>query len=112
MHNINSYLTLINDIKEPTHVYQNCKINKMLIFNEYLKVSIFLNPDYHLNQDYFEPYWYYGDFYLGVKILAWYIDPNDFLNENILKYPCPTGIKIGGILNIQSTLYKCYTYKC
>lgn len=25
-------------------------------------------------------------------ILAWYTDPNDIENKNILKYPCPIGI--------------------
>lgn len=34
-----------------------------------------------------------GEFYLGLKILAWYIDPKGIESKNIFKYPYPVGIK-------------------
>ena len=35
---------------------------------------------------------------LGVKVLAWYIDQNGIGNKNIVKYPCPIGIRKWEIL--------------
>jgi hypothetical protein len=35
-----------------------------------------------------------GQFFLGLKILAWYIDPKGIESKNIFKYPYPVGIKI------------------
>ncbi len=31
--------------------------------------------------------------HLGMKVLAWYIDPNGIENTITIKYPYPTGIK-------------------
>ena len=37
---------------------------------------------------------------LGIKVLWWYINPNDIENKNILKYSNPTGINECNILII------------
>ena len=42
-----------------------------------------------------------GRFYLGMKVLAWYIDPNGIENKITITYPYLTGIKKCEILNID-----------
>ena len=40
--------------------------------------------------------------YLGMKVLTWYIDPNDIENKNIVKFPYPIAIKKCDILIIDT----------
>ena len=43
-----------------------------------------------------------GQFYLGMQMLALYVDPNAIENKNILKYPCPTETNTCEILIIDT----------
>ena len=98
MHGIN------NGIKQPTCRYQNCNTSQILIFGGYVKVRessytrviIWVNtiPD-HIDT---------RMFCLGMKTLAWYIDPNGIENKYTVKYPYPTGIKKCEILIIDTRM--------
>ena len=48
----------------------------------------------------------WGDFVLGVKVLAWYKDPNGIQNKTAVKYSYPTNIKKGEILSIGTRWYQ------
>ena len=43
-----------------------------------------------------------GWFYIGVKVLAWYIDRNGIENKNIVKYPYTISIKKHDIFIIDT----------
>ena len=81
-----SIININNGIKEPTCEYQSCNASQVF-HNGWVSKgeSIFVNLSYYLGQDLF---------YVGLKVLAWYIDPNDIGSKNIHKCPVhPTGIK-------------------
>ena len=66
-------INIINDIKEPTHGYQNCKTGQILIFSGYPKVREFLYTRVvNLGQHHSEPYLILRRFYTDTKVLAWY----------------------------------------
>lgn len=76
-------------IKQPT------QLASILILGGYhqkMRGSLYIRfitwDKYHLNIILILVY-----FYLGMKILGWYIDPTDITNESTLKNPYPSGIK-------------------
>ena len=82
-----STINIDNGIKEPTHGYQYCHISQILIFGGYVKVRSCVYPCYCLGQ-YHSPV-ILGRFYLGVKVLAWYIDPTGIKNKKYYQLPIP-----------------------
>ena len=70
-----STINLNNGIKEPTHGYQNLNTSQIMIFGGYVKVreAVCTHSPVIL-----------GQFYLGMKVLAWYIDPTGIKNSEIL----------------------------
>jgi len=56
----------------------------------------------------------FNNFYLGVKILIWYIDLHDIKNKIIFKHPYPIGIKntIVPIQHLHVSMLGGYCYWC
>ena len=90
-----------NGITEATHGYRNCNTSQILIFSGYVEVResfyaqviIWVNTILnHIDT---------RAIYLGMKVLAWYIDLNGIGNINSIRYPYPTNIKICEILIVK-----------
>ena len=81
------YSTIIMVIWEPTRVYQTCKkSNRIVLFGGYWSWENLCIPNLLLFGCYhFRSYWYEGDVYLHMKVLAWYIGLNDNGVKNIPK---------------------------
>ena len=77
MTNVGPTRRWMHGIREPTHEYQICDINWLLIFGGYVEVRGYLYTQvYYLGQYYSKPRMILGWFYLGMKVLTWYMDPN------------------------------------
>ena len=96
MHGINIpiYQSSNNGIKEPTQVesnlYHHSNIDTWWVSQD---ERIFVYWSYYLSQYHPKTMLRLGQFYLGMKVLAWYIDIIGIKNKYILKYLYPAGIK-------------------
>ena len=90
-----------NGIIEPTCGYQDCHTSQISTFGGYVEMKEYLHTWAIINvntiQNIFIPRW----FYLGMKVLSWYIDPHGMINKIIVKHPDHIGIKICEILIVK-----------
>ena len=99
-----SIINIKKDVKEPTHEYQNCYINQILISVGYVKVResfctwVIIWIDTTL--DHIDT----REIFPSMKVLTWRIDPNGNENRNIVKHPYPTGNKKCEILIINTRM--------
>ena len=82
-----SITNINNGVKEPTHGYPNCNISRILTFGGYVSVreSLFTQVLTWVNTilNHIDT----RAFCLGIKVLAWDIDPNGIENKNTVKSP-------------------------
>ena len=82
-----SIININNGIKEPTRGIQNCSTSQIMIFGGYVKVQKSLSTRVIIRVDIILNFIILGRFYLGIKVLACYIDVNGIENKNTIKYP-------------------------
>ena len=71
----------------------NCNATHILIFGGYVKMRKSFTPKLLYGSLPFYTILRLGRFNVGMKALAWCIDPNGFENKNTIKYSYPTDIK-------------------
>ena len=75
-----SMFKINNGIKERAHGYQNCSTSQILIFGGYVKVRVALFGSIP-----FITILILGQFYLGMKVVAWYVGLNGIENTDTVK---------------------------
>ena len=84
-----SIIDISNGIKEPTFGYQNCNTSQVLVFDGYVKVrtSLYTQVNVWVNVilNHIGTRVNRGPIHLGMKVLAWCIDPNSIENKKIFK---------------------------